>query len=84
MLAADRDYKDRVARVMPDVKRAVKYGEIDTAEALLDGVGMPAREMIHLISRLEEPTGPTKSMMQRFNKHSTEEEKAKLNRMGLR
>lgn len=78
MLAAERDYKDRVARVMPEVKRAIKYGETDVAEALLDGAGMPAREMSKLLNRLESPTGVTTSMTKRFNKHATEEQRDRL------
>jgi hypothetical protein len=76
MYDADRKYKMRVSFAMPDVKRALKNDDIDRAVELLQNAGMQPSE---IRSRLKEMLEPESRLnhgaINRFEKHSTDEQK---------
>ena len=76
MYDADRQYKMRVSFAMPDVKRALKDDDIDRAVELLQNAGMQPSEIRSRLKAMLEPESRLNhGAINRFEKHSTDEQK---------
>lgn len=81
MAAAERRYMGQKADAMPDVKQAIKEGDLDKASTILEDIGMPQPEIRSTIRRLSEPeTRLGAASVRKFNQRATDEERERFER----
>ena len=79
--AAMRDYDDRRARIMPEVKDLLKQGKEDEARDLLENIGMTQHEISSTLHHVEDPSSRlNRGLLRQFNRHATEEQKEAMDR----
>jgi hypothetical protein len=83
MYKAERDFAQRKMNAMPQVKRSLKLGDEQEAMRILkQEVGMSDGEATKTMNRLSNDAPAVgKNTMKRFNKHATDEQKAKVQEM---
>lgn len=70
--------------VLPDVREAIRRDDIDKARQLLEDAGQTPREIQSTIKRLDNPGKVSPQQLRKFNAHSTDTEREKLDRMRSR
>lgn len=70
--------------VLPDVREAIRRDDIDKARQLLEDAGQTPREIQSTIKRLDNPGKVSPQQLRKFNAHSTDDEREKLDRMRSR
>ena len=75
--------KAEKAYVMQDVKKYLKYGDVDSAIDKLEKIGFTRKEITLIIRNIESPIqGMSKSQAKKFNAHANDDERNRMDNFG--
>lgn len=80
----NREQQAKLRDVLPDVREALRREDVDKATQLLEGAGQEPREIARTIRQIENPDRTSKQAIRQFNRHSTDQERDKLEKMRSR
>jgi hypothetical protein len=81
MRYTEREQRDRVNNIMPDVRDSVLHGDTDKAVQMMEKAGMDQREIMQTLNNIKEPGNISKGRMRKFQQHATDEEIGRLDKM---
>lgn len=80
----NREQQADLRDVLPDVREALRRGDQEKAEQLLEEAGQTPREAMRIMRQIEQPGRISKQSLRKFNQHADESERARLEKMRSR
>jgi hypothetical protein len=80
----NREQQAKLRDVLPDAREAVRRGDVDKAQQILEDAGQTPKEAMRILSQIDNPDRISQSQRRKFYQHATDEERERIERMRAR